>query len=59
MILVIAVAVTIMSVLSYIPVQIGSYRWTPLSIGLVIMGLGLIVSAFLYEFRDEASIRDK
>ena len=58
-ILIVGIAVTVMSILSYLPLQVGNYRWTPLSIGALIMGVGLIISAFFYEFRDEASIRDK
>jgi len=59
LIFIIVFAITAMYLFYYLPLQVSVYRWTPLSIGLIIMGVGLIVSAFLYEFRDEASIRDK
>jgi len=54
-IIIVALIVTTMFLLSYLPSQIGMYRWTPLSIGLLILGVGLIISAFMYEFRDEAT----
>jgi len=59
MIVIIALVVTAISLISYLPVQVGNYRWTPLSIGMLIMGIGLIASAFFYEFRDEVSIKNK
>jgi len=59
LIFIIIFAITAMYLFYYLPLQVSVYRWTPLSIALMIMGVGLIISAFLYEFRDEASIRDK
>ena len=38
-----------------VPVNTEGYLWTPLSIILIVMGFGLIISALLYEFFGDTS----
>jgi len=59
LIVVVVLTVTAVYFLSNLPFQYGVYRWTPLSIGLLTMGVGLIISSFLYEFSEEKSVREK